>query len=571
MIKNQWFVRKLFWKFFLPALLSCVGLAVGGIADSLYIGRTMSESGLFILGAASPVYLVFSTLSIGIAEGGAIHFASALSQGKEAEARGIFYSSITVDFLLICVISALGIVFVKPLVALLGCTPDMEVYGSMLDYVRLMLVTSPILFMQAPLQYFVHTDSAPKLASTALIVGNICDCAFGFLFIVVFGLGVRGSVYATVCGAVIMECICLSHLVRGNGALRLMKIVVPSIKKAMKSLRTGFASAAQFIYDFIIILAFNRVLLSMSGEAAVAIFDITVNSSALVTAVVDAVVLAMIPLVSTFFGERNHAGMRGSLKVSLIAGTGLTAAGAGLMIIFAGWYCGFSGLSSIFIGDGAYFMRAFMISTVLACVNTVFAAYFQNIGLEKWSYAIMALRGLVVLLPAGILFSTGGYRLFCLCFIATEALVLALVVCLWIYVGRTGRDGSRSFAGSTIFSESFIGSCEQISDTCERLQGFLEENGEDVREAYFITLAVDETIRLIAENGEELMLQLTLVKEDERYTLHIRDNACRFNPFDVSDEDESGLGLKIVKKQATDFYYRQFVGFNTLTVVFGGD
>ena len=89
-MKKRWFERRLFFKFFLPALFSSLGLAIGGIADSLYIGRTLSDSGLFILGAASPVYMIFSTISLGRASGGAIHFAASLSEGKEEKGNAIF-------------------------------------------------------------------------------------------------------------------------------------------------------------------------------------------------------------------------------------------------------------------------------------------------------------------------------------------------------------------------------------------------------------------------------------------------------------------------------------------------
>lgn len=90
-----------------------------------------------------------------------------------------------------------------------------------------------------------------------------------------------------------------------------------------------------------------------------------------------------------------------------------------------------------------------------------------------------------------------------------------------------------------------------------------------MKQAYFITLAIDEICRLIAENTGNLMLQLTLVETKEEYILHIRDNARKFNPLEVNDDDEHGMGLKIVKKQAKEYYYRQFVGFNTLTMSFG--
>ena len=60
--------------------------------------------------------------------------------------------------------------------------------------------------------------------------------------------------------------------------------------------------------------------------------------------------------------------------------------------------------------------------------------------------------------------------------------------------------------------------------------------------------------------------------ENNEYVLHIRDNAKRsFNPFELDEDDDRGLGLKIIRSQAKHFYYRRFVGYNTLTVVFEGE
>lgn len=571
-MKKRWFEKRLFFKFFLPALFSSLGLAIGGIADSLYIGRTLSDSGLFILGAASPIYMIFSTISLGIASGGAIHFASLLSEGREEKSNTVFSSVAIINFLVIALLSILGLIWIRPLVALLGCSEDMSAYGDMLSYVRLMLITAPILFMQAPLQYFVHTDNAPKLASAALVIGNICDCAFGFLFIVVLRSGVNGSIWSTVCGAVVMEGICLSHLIKGNGALKLKNMVMPNLKLAAQSFFTGFATAAQYLYQFVIVLAFNHILLSLGGAPMVAAYDITANAGTLVTAVIDAVVLAMIPLVSTFYGERNKDSMGQSMRLALVTGFFMTALFSGLMIVFSRAYCRFSGLSADSLAAGSYAMRMFMLSMPLACINSLIAAYLQNIEKEKLSYVIMGLRCFVVLLPCGLLLSRGGYKAFWLCCLVTEGVVF-IGILLWILVSRLrGKPISEDFSGSHVFSETIIGFCAQISDTCERLQHFIEDNGASMKKALLVSLAVDETCRLIAENGEELMLQLTLVCENNEYVLHIRDNAKRsFNPFELDEDDERGLGLKIIRSQAKHFYYRRFVGYNTLTVVFEGE
>lgn len=568
-MRKRWFEKRLFFKFFLPALLSSLGLAIGGIADSLYIGRTLSDSGLFILGAASPIYLIFSTISLGIASGGAIHFASSLSEGMEERGNVIFWSVAIINFLVISLLCLLGLVWIRPLIALLGCTEAMETYPDMLRYVRLMLLTAPVLFMQAPLQYFVHTDNSPKLASAALVIGNVCDCAFGFLFIVVLRFGVNGSIWSTVCGAVVMESICLSHFIRGKGALKLKNRVRPRLKQAAKSFFTGFATATQYLYQFIIVLVFNHILLSLGGASFVAAYDITANAGTLVAAIIDAVILAMIPLESTFYGERNKQSMHQSMRLALVTGVCLTALFSGVLIVFSREYCRFSGLSPDALEAGSYAMTMFMLSMPLACVNSLIAAYLQNIAKERLSYVITGLRCFAVLLPLGLLLSRGGYRIFWLCYLGTEIVVFAGILLDALAGKLQGKPITADFSGVNVFSETIVGFCEQISDTCERLQHFIEDNGASMKKAMLVSLAVDETCRLIAENGEDLMLQLTLVCEKDEYVLHIRDNAKRsFNPFEIGDDDQRGLGLKIIRSQAKQFYYRRFVGYNTLTVVF---
>lgn len=476
------------------------------------------------------------------------------------------------NFLVISLLCLLGLLWLRPLVALLGCTEDMEAYPDMLRYVRLMLLTAPVLFMQAPLQYFVHTDNSPKLASAALVIGNFCDCAFGFVFIVVLRWGVNGSIWSTVCGAVAMEAICLSHFLGGTGALKLKNWVRPQLKQAAASFFTGFATAAQYLYQFAIVLVFNHLLLSLGGASLVAAYDITANAGTLVAAIIDAVILAMIPLVSTFYEERNRQSMGQSMRLAMVTGVCLTALFSGVLIVFSRAYCRFSGLSPDALEAGSCAMTMFMLSMPLACVNSLIAAYLQNIGKERLSYVITGLRCFGVLLPMGLLLSRGGERAFWLCWLGTEIIVAAGIL-VGALAGRLlGKPVTADFSGSSVFSETIVGFCEQISDTCERLQRYIEGTGASMRKAMLVSLAVDETCRLIAENGEELMLQLTLVCEKDEYVLHIRDNAKRsFNPFELDDDDERGLGLKIIRSQAKHFYYRRFVGYNTLTVVFEGE
>lgn len=572
-IRNtHFFERHLFIKFFIPALLSSLGLAITEIANNFYVGNTMSDSGLFILGAAQPIYMVFNTISYGIAMGGSIRFSSLLGEGKKEEGNSVFFSVLLMDFFVITTLCVLGLIFIDPLVALLGCTKDMAPYGEMVAYVRLMLISSPISFLQAPLHYFVYSDNSPKLASAAFVVGNSCDCVFGFLFIVVLKMGVKGSIASTVCAALAMEAVCLYHLIWGKGTLKLRNIVLPKVGTAVRSFYTGFASSIQYLYQFVVILAFNRVLLKMGGEPMVAIYNTTSNAGVFATAVTEALILAMIPIVAIFFREKNIKSMRQCVRLSLTVGTLMTAGISLLLILFSGGFYRLMGLSESSIADAAYAMRMYMLSSIIASINSVISAYLQNIGKEKLSYIIMGLRGIVVLLPCGFLLATGGYHMFWSTFLITEGLVLLGITVTILIMNATKHHLLEDLVRCRVFTETFSGTCGQISDTCERIQKFLEENGAGQRKAYLVSLAVDETCRLIAENGGILLLQLTLVIKDGEYILYIRDNANQeFSPMEMSEDSEATIGLKIVRKQAKGFNFQRFVGYNTLTVVFGGE
>lgn len=75
--------------------------------------------------------------------------------------------------------------------------------------------------------------------------------------------------------------------------------------------------------------------------------------------------------------------------------------------------------------------------------------------------------------------------------------------------------------------------------------------------------------------SNEGYIQFTIVPHDDgTITLHLRDNAKAFNPFDLDTENislETGtgldaIGIKMIKSKAKEFFYRRYAGFNTLVI-----
>ena len=157
----------------------------------------------------------------------------------------------------------------------------------------------------------------------------------------------------------------------------------------------------------------------------------------------------------------------------------------------------------------------------------------------------------------------------------TEAATL-LVLCLynrkkrsWTYLDE---DDDRVYSAFLYSADADLGAVEQ------EVSGYMERLDASPTQSYFATVAVEEICGVILNNAfsqRDGYIQLTIVpQEDGTVTLHLRDNAKEFNPFDldtdrISLENGTGLdaiGVKMIKSKAKEFFYRRYAGFNTLVV-----
>ena len=215
--RSRYFVRGAFRRFFIPALFSSFWMAVAGVADSVFVGNGIGTEGLAAIGFGQPVYLFYNILSYGFSIGGSIHYASKLAEGREAEGNRIFHTVLRLLLTVYLATAALGLLFLPQLMSLLGADPADELTRS---YIRTQLIFVPIMFCQGPFYYFVNADNGPKTAALAMSASGILDTVFSYIFIIQMGLGVRGSVYSTVVGAMVMLSITGWHILKRRGALR---------------------------------------------------------------------------------------------------------------------------------------------------------------------------------------------------------------------------------------------------------------------------------------------------------------------------------------------------------------
>lgn len=571
------FVRRSFYRFFVPGLLSCLGVAAGGLADCLFVGNTVGTSGMTAISIGQPVYMLFNTISYSLSIGGSIRYAAALGEGREEEGNRIFANVLLTDLTLNILLCALGLVFLPQVLAFLGAgEPGTEVWENCEALVRAQLLLVPIMFCQGPFYYFVNCDNDPKLAAAAFVTSNALDIAFNYIFVVKMGMGVAGSVYSTALGAAVMIVISLFHFRLRRGCLRFRRARL-DLRSIWRSFRTGLATSIQYIYQFVTVLICNRLLMAAGGELAVAVFGIVFNVALVASSVYDAVSMAMQPMISTFLGERNRENilctLRQSFFVTLVVDVLLSALFLGAPGLI-GYAFGLRSAAELALGGAA--IRVYALCLLPLSVNMILTYYYQAISEVRTGYLLFTMRSLVFFLAFALLFSYFGVERFWWVYPAAE---LASLAALALYNRRRGTWTYLAADGENVFTAFLDSHSADPGAVGAAVSAYLDGIDASATQSYFAAIAVEELCVVILERAfakKDGYIQFTIVPNDDgTITLHLRDNAEEsFNPFDMDTDDirlTEGIGLdaigvKMIKNKAKDFFYRRYAGFNTLVV-----
>ena len=575
---GSYFTRRMFRRQYLPAMISAITLSASDIADAVVVGNSLGLKGLAAMAFALPIFMIYNVIMHSFGLGGSIRYSVQMARGEEKNAvsdfQGVMYSLLGLGLF----IALAGNLLIDPLTQLLGADPgQITLFDMTGTYVQILLMAAPLFFLAYGLGYYMRNADMEKEASICASAGNICDVVLNVVLVLICKKGVWGAGIATLSGVLlttVMEVILL-HVRKTPLKFFPLKI---SFHGVWRSFRMGFSSSVSHAYSLVYILICNNLLMRMSGERIVAVFDVVQNISYIFGYLYGAVSQAAQPILSTYQGEYNFLGCRAlqrlELKTALAAG--MTAA---LIVgIIAPQVCIFFGITEAAdIALGAWALRLFCLSTLLGGVNALLAEYYLARGRELPAFLSTTLRRAAVLIPVAILFSFFGEKFFWLLYPVTEMIALAVFL---IYLWRTRGKGS-TIDPDRIY-RILLRQLEDIGEATEEIREFCEKWEASMKQQYFVQMTVEEVCSAIIANGfgkgrdERGMIQITLVAgEDGIITLHVRDSAVEFNPFgmdkadiknDVDNLDFNAVGMDVIKQRSREFYYRRYQGFNTMVV-----
>ena len=554
--------------------MAAFSLALGDMADALVLGQSMGATGLAAVSLALPVFMVINFFMHGLGAGGSVHFSKLLGSGQSDKAKESFSQVFQGTLMLGIILALIGNLCLNSLMLVLGTSPaDGEIYLASSTYVRMILAGMPLFFSSYILNYYLRNDDNQKLASFGFAVGNVCDLVLNLVLVLWLRMGVAGAAWSTIIGQAVSLYIYIPGLFGRRANNLSYKAVVPDVKEVFSCFRIGVSTSIQYSYQMIFLLLVNNILMRGIGEDGVAVFDVMQNVSFLVMYLYDGAAKASQPLVSTFCGERNRAGIQRAGRLALLWGN---AAGAVLCLViclFPHTVCALFGLDGEAIVElGSQALRIYCISLIFRGTSVLRESYHQAQEDERSALFLATLRGGVVLIPCTILFSMVDIKLFFWLFPVVEILSL-LIFFVWRRIVPSKQEDS----GEDVLTRIISGNSEAVSGLTEELQAFCDDHDAMPKQSYYVMMAVEEVclalIEKVFSKPEDGLVQVTAVAcQDGSFELFIRDNAVKFNAFSLATDGNianaalDSIGMSVIKKKVTTFFYRNYQGFNTLYI-----
>ena len=579
--KNKaYFTHYMFMGQYIPAIISAVVFSLADMADALVVGNNMGTLGLAAISFALPVFMVYNVIMHSLGTGGSISFSKKMTGGKEEEAvrsfQGVFYTLLISGI----VIAVLGNILLNPLLVVLGASPsNPELFNATGLYLRFIFAAAPFFFMSYGLGYYMRNDDLEKEASFSFTVGNVLDLILNILLVIVFRMGVAGAAIATLTGVVVSSMLSLM-LIHSRRSRLMIFPARPRFNEVAGNIKYGMSSCVSYIYSMIFLLIGNNAMMRLAGEDGVAVFDVVQNMSYLAGYVFGAVSQASQPVISTYEGECNYEECDNTLKLAMFTTLISCAALIVIMAVFPGVICRMFGLNSAeSTALGTYAIRIFSVGVLFEGISLLYSNYYLSRSMSAPAFLISTLRGALILIPVSLICVFFGERAFWLTYPITEFITLMVFT---VYVKVFFKQRKRVEA-ERIFSRTLHNDLGEISPAVEEIESFCEKWEAAPKQQYYVQMTVEEMCGAIIEKGftgnnaDRGNIQLTLVaRDDNEFSLHVRDNASLFNPFAIEKKggkgekddnpDFNALGMDVIKQKSKSFYYRRYQGFNTMVV-----
>ncbi len=211
------FTYKKLMRFTLPSIVMMIFTSIYGVVDGFFVSNFVGKTPFAAVNFIYPFLMILGAVGFMFGTGGSALIAKTMGEGNQDKANRLFSLFVYLSVLCGAVITALGMLLLRPIAALLGAQ------GEMLDhcvlYGRLVLAALPAFILQMEFQSFFITAEKPNLGLWVTVASGLTNMVLDWLFVAVFPWGLVGAASATAFSQVVGGIVPLFYFFRQNTSL----------------------------------------------------------------------------------------------------------------------------------------------------------------------------------------------------------------------------------------------------------------------------------------------------------------------------------------------------------------
>lgn len=393
----------------LPLTLASFVQLLYNVVDRIYIGHLSGSGGMALtgVGVTFPIVTLVLAFTMLFATGGAPLFSMARGGGDTERASRLQSSTLTLLLICAAVITAVGLLFGRPILYLFGATPESYPYAS--AYFQIYIVgTLPVMFSTG-MNYFINAQGFPRTGMLSTVLGAGINLALDPILIFAFHMGVRGAAIATVISQA-ASALWVFHFLTGPRCLIPIRRsqMRPEPHMAGQIVQLGAAGFVQQGTNSLVQIVCNLTLRSYGGAVYVGVMTILNSVREILHLPIMGLTTGSQPVMSFNYGARKYDRVKSAIRFNMIVGVTFLFGAWIVVLLFPRLFVSLFTSDPELIHLGIPAMHRYFFGFFLMALQFAGQSVFTALGYAKRAIFFSLFRKVIIVVPLTILLPAIG-------------------------------------------------------------------------------------------------------------------------------------------------------------------
>ncbi|MBR5337376.1 MAG: MATE family efflux transporter [Lachnospiraceae bacterium] len=370
------------------------------IVDRIYIGHLPGAGGLALtgIGLTFPIVTTVSAFTGLFGQGGMPLFSIERGAGNEKKAKEIMRNSAFLLITTAVILTALLMVFKRPVLFAFGASEDTFVYAN--EYLNIYIIGTIFSMLSVGMNGYVSAQGFPRIGMLTVIIGAFCNIILDPILIFGFGMGVSGAAIATVISQFISALWVIKFLVGKKSLIKLDFIgFKPDAEICGNISALGMSNFIMAASNAAVQIACNTTLSRYGGDLYVGIMTVLNSIREIFTLVTMGIMYGAQPVMGYDYGAKKYDRVRQGIKFSATLATVYTLIVWVIIIIFPETFIRIFNNEADILFYGSKAIRIYFFGFVFMALQFVGQSTFVALGRSKQAIFFSLLRKVIIVVP----------------------------------------------------------------------------------------------------------------------------------------------------------------------------